>query len=55
MTVGTRVNYHSVIGGPPTSFGHTIIALTEISGEPVAFISEKVGCVSVAALSLAIE
>jgi hypothetical protein len=49
---GDIVNYHSLIDGAVTSCGHKIRALDRLpSGEHVAWISGKSGCVSTRALS----
>jgi hypothetical protein len=49
-----RVHYHSIIGGPVTSTGHVVKAVSTLaSGEPVAWITGKVGCVSCDALTQA--
>jgi len=49
---GDWVDYHSIIGGSITSKDHTVLSVGELSsGEPVAWISDKAGCVSVDALS----
>jgi hypothetical protein len=54
LKVGDVVTYHTRIGGPPTSTGHTIKALDRLpSGHDVAWISGKSGCVAIEALSLA--
>ena len=53
--IGDKVNYHSIIGGPIKSTGHTV---EMIRTEPnnyrcdVAWISDKAGCVAMDALSL---
>ncbi|WP_138590516.1 hypothetical protein [Pseudoalteromonas ruthenica] len=53
LYAGDKVNYHSIVDGQPTSFGHTIKSLsTDAGGEPVAYITGKAGYVSVSALSL---
>ena len=52
--VGDKVDYHSVIGGPVTSTGHTILAVERKPnnyGRDVAWISGRAGCVALDALS----
>ena len=54
MKVGDLVNYHSIIGEPPTSGPHRIQNIGEIpssNGQPVAWIEGVSGCVSLDALS----
>jgi hypothetical protein len=49
---GDYVDYHSIIGGPITSRNHIVNNVGVLfCGEPVAWISNKSGCVSVDALS----
>lgn len=55
ITVGSKVNYHSYIGGSVTSTGHTVLSISlapNSFGCDVAWITGKTGCVAVAALSL---
>jgi hypothetical protein len=49
--IGDVVNYHSRIGGPVTTSGHTIREIGVLSGRTVAWITGKVGCVAIEALS----
>lgn len=50
---GSIVAYHSVIGGPVTSYGHVVLELGVLpSGHNVAWITNKTGCVAVEALSI---
>ena len=54
MKEGDRVNFHAVIGEPPTSTDHFIEYIGTIpsaSGQ-VAWITGKAGCVSLEALSI---
>jgi hypothetical protein len=49
---GDIVDYHSIVGGPISSHGHTVTSVGELpSGSAVAWISGKSGCVSVDALT----
>jgi hypothetical protein len=50
---GDIVDYHSIIDEPATSFEHTIqhIGMIPSCKRPVAWISNKSGCVTVEALS----
>ena len=50
--VGDYVSYHSVIGGPITSTGHTITCFGVVCGRVVAWITGKAGCVALEALTL---
>lgn len=53
---GDRVNYHSVIGEPATSRGHTVRAMqVSEDGKYVYWITDKAGYVAEAALSLDTE
>ncbi len=55
IKVGDKVNYHSLIGGPVTSTGHEVTDIEEQPnnyGSDVAWVTNKRGCVAVAALSL---
>jgi hypothetical protein len=53
---GDIVDYHSIIGGPISSHGHTVTSVGELpSGSAVAWISGKAGCVSVDSLTPHIE
>lgn len=55
---GDLVAYHSIIGGPITSIGHTVQSIELMPnnyGTNVAWITGKTGCVSIAALSAAEE
>lgn len=54
LKMGDKVDYHSIIGGPITSYGHTIIKcdpyiLSEHT--EVAFITDVRGCVATEALT----
>jgi hypothetical protein len=54
IKVGDLVDYHSVIGGPVTSSGHRVVQIIDTPnnfGHAVAFVSNKIGCVAVSALS----
>jgi hypothetical protein len=54
ITVGDRVDYHSIVGGPVTSTGHTIRAVERKPnkyGRDVAWITGKAGCVALDALT----
>ena len=54
ITVGDKVDYHSVVGGPVTSTGHTIRAVERKPnnyGCDVAWITGKAGCVALDALT----
>lgn len=61
LKVGDVVDYHSIIGGPITSYEHTIQHIGYIgrerchNGTEVAWISDKTGCVALEALSLSAE
>jgi len=51
--IGDKVDYHSLIGGPVTSTGHTVDSEPYIMcGTLVASITGKAGCVDVDALTL---
>ena len=53
MKAGDRVSYCSVIGQPPTSFGHTITHIKPMPndfGHDVAWITQRAACVALAAL-----
>ena len=50
--VGDKVYYHSIIGGDITSKGHEIKSFGEVSGNKVAWITNKSGCVDVRALTM---
>lgn len=53
---GDAVDYHSIIGGPISSHGHTVTSVGELaSGSPVAWITGKAACVSVDALTPHVE
>lgn len=53
FNVGDRVSYSAIIGGPITSSGHKILRIGILgSGQVVAWISGKSGCVSFKALTL---
>lgn len=56
--VGDKVNYHSIIGHGVTSEGHEITAIDDEPnnnfGGPVAWLTNKSGCVSFDALSLCV-
>lgn len=55
ITVGSKVNYHSYIGGSVTSTGHTVLSISlapNSFGSDVAWISGKTGCVAMDSLSL---
>lgn len=52
--IGDEVSYHSIIGGPATSHCHMITAIEFAPnnyGCDVAWISGKIGCVAMQALS----
>lgn len=51
IKVGDIVNYHSIIGGKITSFGHKVTAIEKRYGQWIAWITEKPACVSIKALS----
>jgi hypothetical protein len=52
FSIGDTVDYHGIIDGPVTSMGHEISHLDILpSGEAVAWITKKAGCVSLKALS----
>lgn len=54
IAVGDRVCYHSIIGGPVTSMGHTVVAIDRAPnpfGCDVAWITGKAACVALDALS----
>lgn len=56
IKTGDTVNYHAVIGGEVTSTDHTVKSIElapDNYGEDVAWITNKSGCVALAALSLA--
>lgn len=51
---GDTVNYHSIIGGPATTHGHTIESIEYAPnnfGCDIAWISDHRGCVAMRALS----
>jgi hypothetical protein len=53
MVVGAKVEYHPVIGGPSDGKVYTIRELGWRDGAgPVAWVEERLGCVSLRALSL---
>lgn len=53
---GDVVDYHSIIGGPISSHGHTVTSVGELpSGSAVAWISGKAACVSVDSLTPHVE
>lgn len=52
---GDKVYYHSRIGGPHDGVIRTIEVLGELSDIPVAWLSNKRGCVAVCALSSAVS
>jgi len=54
IKVGDRVAYHSIVGGPVTSTGHSVYAIERTPnnyGCDVAWITGKAGCVALAALT----
>lgn len=54
LKVGDSVNFHALINGPITSTGHVITSIHLMPnnfGEDVAWITEKTGCVALAALT----
>lgn len=54
IKVGDVVDYHSIIGGPVTSTGHTVQSISRKPnnfGCDVAWISKKAGCVAMQALT----
>lgn len=54
IAVGDRVCYHSIIGGPVTSMGHTVVQILRAPnpfGTDVAWITGKAACVALDALS----
>lgn len=54
ITVGYKVDYHSIVGGPVTSTGHTIRAVERRPnnyGRDVAWVTGKAGCVALDALT----
>lgn len=56
LKVGDKVDYHSIIGEPATSTGHTIQEVGKIgNGKTVAWISGHVGCVDLDALTFTVE
>lgn len=55
MDVGDRVDYHSIIGGPITSYGHQIRSFGVVGSSGVAWITGKSGGVALTALSPAVD
>ena len=55
LKAGDIVDYHSVIGEEITSRGHTVKSVQHMNSDPesriVAWITDKVGCVALEALS----
>lgn len=54
LKIGDSVNFHAVINGPITSSGHVITSIELMPnnfGQDVAWITEKSGCVALAALT----
>lgn len=55
IKTGSKVNYHSIIGGPITSSGHVVKQINKMPnnfGGDVAWITEICGCVALSALSI---
>ncbi len=49
--VGDLVDYHSVVGGEITTYGHEIKTLLYLHGTPIAWITNKTGFIILSALT----